>query len=156
MDEIAGELRNFLEYWFAGFEQGLEALDPQAQGALLHACGRACAHSYTVPLFREAWQNSADLEQFLQRLSQGVLGAHLERLDAHTLKATYPSCGCDLVRLGLVKAPALCECSAANLSENLGQALGVPVNVTIESSILRGGNECVLIATLQAPLQEGG
>ncbi len=148
MDEIADELRNFLEYWFAGFEHGLEALDPQAQGALLHACGRACAHSYTVPLFRDAWQNSADLEQFLQRLSQGVLGAHLECLDAHTLKATYPSCGCDLVQLGLVKAPELCECSAANLSENLGQALGVPVSVTIESSILRGGSECVLIATL--------
>lgn len=149
MDEIAGELRNFLEYWFAGFEQGLEALEPPAQNALLHTCGRACAQSYTVPIFREAWQNSANLEQFLQRLSQGGLKARYERLDANALKAIYFSCGCDLVRLGLVKSPALCECSAANLSENLGQALGVPVSVVIEDSILRGGSACVLIATLK-------
>ncbi|MDX9955018.1 MAG: hypothetical protein RBT75_13020 [Anaerolineae bacterium] len=155
MDEIAGELRNFLEYWFAGFEQGLEALDAQGQRALLHSCGRACAQSYTTAIFRELWQNSADLEQFLQRLSQGGLKARYERLDADTLKATYFSCGCDLVRLGLVKSPALCECSAANLSENLEEALGAPVSVVIEDSILRGGSACVLIATLKDDIKVG-
>jgi len=153
MDEIAADLKNFLEYWFAGFEQGLEALEPRAQAALLHTCGRACAQSYTVPLFREAWQQSGeDLERFLQRLSQGGLKARYERLDATTLKATYFSCGCDLVRLGLVKSPALCECSAANLGENLEQALGMPVSVAIESSILRGGSECVFGVSMK---QEG-
>lgn len=154
MDEIAAELKNFLKYWFAGFEQGLEAMDSPAQAALLHTCGRACAQSYTAPLFREAWQQSGeDLEQFLLRLSHGGLKARYERLDADTLKVTYFSCGCDLVRLGLVKSPALCECSAANLGENLGQALGVPASVTIESSILRGGSECVFRVSMK---QEGG
>ncbi|OQB02388.1 MAG: hypothetical protein BWY25_00573 [Chloroflexi bacterium ADurb.Bin222] len=154
MDEIAAELKHFLEYWFAGFEQGLEALEPRAQAALLHMCGRACAQSYTVPLFREAWQQSGeDLECFLQRLSQGGLKARYERLDATTLKATYFSCDCDLVRLGLVKSPALCECSAANLGENLEQALGMPVSVAIEGSILRGGSECVFRVSLK---QEDG
>jgi len=53
------------------------------------------------------------------------------------------------VRLGLVKSPALCECSAANLRENLEQSLGLSVSVAVESSILRGGTHCVLMVTLE-------
>lgn len=153
MNEISSDLKNFLDYWFAGFTRGIEALDAPAQKKVLAECGKACGHSYTVHVFREARQNSADVESFLQNLSRRFPGSKYERMSAHTIKATYKTCGCDLVRLGLVTSPVLCECSAANLRENLQQALGISASVTVESSILRGGTQCILIVTTENEIE---
>jgi len=148
MDEIEKGLKEFLDYWYTGFMRGLESLDEISQRKVLAECGKACAQSYTVQVFRQANQNSTDLDSFLRNLSGKGSGSRYERIGPNTIKATYNNCGCDLVRLGLVKAPTLCECSAANLRENLRQSWGRAASVAIESSILRGGTQCVLIATL--------
>ena len=149
MDEIDKGLKEFFDYWFVGFSRGIETLDEPSQRKVLHECGKACAQSYTVQIFRQVKQNSANLESFLLNLSKGSSGSRYERIDSKTIKATYDNCGCDLVRLGLVKSPTLCECSAANLRENLEQSLGISASVAVESSILRGGTHCVLIATME-------
>jgi len=149
MDEIEKGLREFLDYWFAGFVRGIDSLDEPSQRKVLYECGKACAQSYTVQVFRDVKQNSVDIDSFLQNLSRRGSGSTYERIGSNMIKATYSQCGCDLVRLGLVKSPTLCECSAANLRENLQQSLGVSASVTVESSILRGGTHCVLIASLQ-------
>ncbi len=149
MDEIDKELRHFMEYWFEGLVQGLGEIDEPSQKRIMSACGKACADSYTAEVFREARQNSTDMDSFLRNLASRFPGGQYERVGDNLIKATYRRCGCDLVRLGWVNAPIFCECSAANLRENLEQALGVPVQVTIESSILRGGACCTLIAILQ-------
>lgn len=138
-----------MDYWFAGFIRGVEALDEPAQRKILHECGKACAQSYTVQKFREAKRRSADLDSFLRNLLPNDSGSRYERIADHTIKATYNTCGCDLVRLGLVKSLTLCECSVANLRENLEQSLGVPVSVAIETSILRGGTSCTFTVTLE-------
>ncbi len=109
---------------------------------------RLARDSYTVQIFRQVKEKSADLDAFLQNLSARGPGASYERTGPNTIKATYKNCGCDLVRLGLVKSPALCECSAANLRENLEQSWGRSASVEVESSILRGGTACVLRVTL--------
>ncbi len=149
MDEIEKGLKEFLDYWFTGFMRGMESLDEPSRRQVFRECGKACAQSYTVQVFREVRQNSEGLDSFLRNLSQKGSGSKYERVGTNTIKATYYTCGCDLVRLGLVKSPALCECSAANLRENLQQALGISVSVEVESSILRGGTSCVLIATME-------
>ncbi len=149
MDEIEKGLKEFLDYWFAGFVRGIDSLDEPSQRKVLYECGKACAQSYTVQVFRDVKQNSVDIDSFLQNLSRRGSGSTYERIGSNMIKATYNQCGCDLVRLGLVKSPTLCECSAANLRENLQQSLGVSASVTVESSILRGGTHCVLIASLQ-------
>ncbi len=150
MDEIEKGLKEFLDYWFAGFVRGIDALDESSQRTVLHACGKACAQSYTVQVFREVEKKSGDLDSFLQNLSRPGSGTKYERIGSNTIRATYSSCGCDLVRLGLVNSPTLCECSAANLRENLEQSLGISASVAVESSILRGGTHCVLIATIRS------
>lgn len=86
MDEIEKGLKEFLDYWFAGFMRGIESLDEPSQRKVLYECGKACAH---------------------------------------------------------------CECSAANLRENLQQSLGMSASVAVESSIHRGGTHCVLIVSLE-------
>jgi len=149
MDEMEKGLKEFMDYWFAGLLRGIEALDGPSQRKVLSECGKAYAQSYTVQVFREAKQNSVDLDSFLLNLSRKGSGSKYERIDSSTIKATYNKYGCDLVRLGLVKSPALCECSAANLRENLRQSLGKSASVAIESSILRGGSHCVLIVSLE-------
>ena len=149
MDESEKGFREFLGFWFLGFLRGMQTLDEPSRKKVLDECGRACAQSYTAQIFRETEQNSSGVDLFLKNLEQRFPGAHYERQSSSTIRATYDRCGCDLVRLGLVVSPDLCECSAANLRENLEQALGIPASVTIESSILRGGNHCVLIATLE-------
>jgi hypothetical protein len=149
MDVSEKGLKEFMEYWFAGFMRGMEALDQASQGNVLHECGKACAQSFTVPIFRALKQNSPDLDSFLQDLSQKIPGAKYERIGPNRIEATYNTCACDLVRLGLVQSPMLCECSAANLRENLEHSLGGSASVTIQSSILRGGTHCVLVAVFE-------
>jgi hypothetical protein len=148
MDEIEKGLKEFLDYWFAGFSRGIDEVDEASRRKILHACGAACAESYTAGVFREVKRNSPDLDSFLANLSARGSGSKYERLGDDTIRATYNACGCDLVRLGLMKSPMLCECSAANLAENLRQALEIPVSAAVETSILRGGRNCVLIAKL--------
>jgi hypothetical protein len=148
MDEIEKGLRDFLDYWFAGLMQGLDDLDESARKTILHRCGSACAKSYTVQVFREAKQTSTDMDSFLQNLAQRFPGAHYELADPNTIQVTYSQCGCDLVRLGWVKSPGFCECTVANLRENFQQALGVPVSVVLETSILRGDAHCALTVSL--------
>ncbi len=149
MAEIEKGLHEFLEYWFTGLLQGLETLDGPSQEAVLHECGKACARSYTAQVFCEARQDSADIDAFLQNLARRLPGASYERVRPNAIRVIYAQCGCDLVRLGLVTSPILCECSAANLRENFQQALGTPASVTIEASILRGGPQCVLMVSLE-------
>jgi hypothetical protein len=156
MEEIEKGLKEFFDYWFAGFMEGMAGLDDDSRRQVLSACGKACARSYTVQKFRDVWSHSRDLDSFLQNLSGQGSSSRYERLDTNAIQVTYYTCGCDLVRLGLVKSPVLCECSAANLQENLEQSLGRPVSVRIETSILRGGAQCVLMVTLGEALAAGG
>lgn len=136
------EQQDFLRYWFSGFINGLEQVEKPAQDTILRSCGQACAQSYTAQAFLDARQQSRDMDSFLKQLSQKFPEAMYTRLDEHTLAVTYSHCGCDLVRLGWVKAPILCRCSATNLQQNFQKALGIPVQVQIHSSILGGAEKC--------------
>jgi enoyl reductase-like protein len=149
MPEIEPDLRNFFAHWFAGLMRGIDEMDEPARRALLGRCGEACAASYTAGVFREARANSADMAAFLANLAQALAGAEYEWDGAKTIRVRYRQCGCDLVRLGLVASPALCECTVANLRANFQAALGAPVAVALETSILRGGVCCALTVSLE-------
>jgi hypothetical protein len=142
------ETKRFLTYWFSGFVNGLENVEESAREAILHACGRACAQSYTAAVFQEAREQSADMAGFLYSLGVKFPEASYEQLTATTIRVRYAHCACDLVTCGLVESPLLCECSAQNLQENFRSALNIPVSVTLESSILGGAAECAFLVSL--------
>jgi hypothetical protein len=148
MGEWEDGLKDFLEHWFSGWVNGLKGVNEQTQKTILGECGKACAHSYTVQLFQEARQNSANINSFLENLTARLPGARYERTGTNSINAIYNECGCDLVRLGLVKSPILCECSARNLRENLECSLGRVASIEIRSSILRGGTNCILAVSM--------
>ncbi len=134
-------------------DASIEELDEAARRGLWRRCGEACAASYTAEVFRWARQESADWPGFLANLARAFPGAQYTWDGADTLQVRYhAACGCDLVRLGLVTSPALCECTVANLSANLQAALDVPVTVALEGSLLRGDACC----SLRAPGGAGG
>ena len=141
-------VRHFLRYWFSGLVNGLRSVDESARKAILRECGKACAASYTAGIFEDARERSTDMGGFLAVLAAKFPGAAYERLDSSTIRVRYAHCACDLVRCGLVKSPLLCECSAYNLQENLERALGIPVSVTLLSSILEGAPQCAFKVSL--------
>jgi hypothetical protein len=153
MSEWDNEFRRFLTYWVSGFLDGLAKTDERARETILGECGKACARSYTAQVFQDARRQSTDMDAFFVYLADRFPGATYERTDARTMRVRYATCECDLVRHRLVTSPMLCACSAHNLRENLEQSLGVPVSVAIESSILRGGTHCLLVASFQGDVQ---
>ena len=142
---------NFLSYWFSGFAKGLEDMDAPSRTVMLRECGQACARSYTAQVFRECWQRAGgDMARFLAELATRFPGATYTQTADDTIQVRYGgACGCDLVRLGWVTSPALCECSVHNLQANLEAALERPVAVTLQSSPLRGGEACVFEVKLR-------
>lgn len=141
--------RHFLAHWFSGLMNGLESVDPSARQTILRECGKACAASYTAGVFEEAWRQSAGMEAFLAELAIQFPEATYEQPTPHTIRVRCDTCECDLVKRALVKSPLICECSAHNLRENLERALGTPVTVTVEGSILRGQTQCTWLVTLE-------
>lgn len=135
---------SFLSYWFDGLAKGLARLDAPSRTTLLRECGQACARSYTAQLFREAWERAGgDVSRFLAELATRFPASTYTLVDDGTVKVRYDACGCDLVQSGWVTSPVLCECSAHNLQANFEAALGKPVTVTLEASLLRGGEACL-------------
>jgi hypothetical protein len=143
------ELLHLMAHWFTGLFDGLEQIDPPSREILLRACGRGCAASFTARQFCEAWQESADLDGFLANLAARFPEARYECVGPRAIRARYVRCDCDLVTRGLVRTPLLCECSRYNLQTNFERALGTPVVVTPEASILGGDSWCSFIVTFE-------
>lgn len=138
----------FFRFWFTGWQHGLTELDDEHRNTVLKQCAKACAHSYTVSLFQDARASGSDMNSFVNSLQRLIPHATYELKNKNQIRVTYDKCGCDLVTMGLVNSPLLCQCSAYNLQENLEQSLRHPVSVQLISSILRGDQQCVLLAKL--------
>ena len=156
MSEWDEGISHFLKHWFSGWVRGLEIVDEPARRAILRACGKACAASYTTGVFQDARERSADMAGFLTLLAAKFPEATYEQLTPTTIQVRYSRCACDLVQCGLVQSPLLCDCSAYNLQENFERAWGIPVRATLERSILAGAPECALLVSLASPPEEVG
>lgn len=142
------EQEHFLKHWVGGVFAGIEDLDNAAQERFFTACGQACGDSYTVRIFREAQAESSSLESFLTRLGEKFPEASYRLFDDGQIEVTYHACGCDLVRLGWVKTPLLCQCSLRNLAYNFSQALSREVRVECKQSILMGDDFCKFFVSI--------
>lgn len=152
MSNSTAKERDFLHSWFEGFSEGLGRLSESHRGTILGECGKACARSYTAGVFQEEWERSGDIDRFLTNLAQRFPEASYCRIDEDKIEVRYLKCACDLVAGGYIDTPHFCQCSAANLKANFESSLKQRVDVKIESSILGGAGQCVLIAYLKGDL----
>jgi hypothetical protein len=147
MPERDEGIGRFLTYWFSGLKDGLESVDEAARNAILRECGRACAESYTVQVFQDAREQSTDMAAFLALLTAKFPEATYEPLASGSIRVRYAHCACDLVTRGLVRSSLICGCSAYSLQENFERAWGIPVRVSLESSILEGAQQCEFLVS---------
>jgi predicted ArsR family transcriptional regulator len=128
--------------WIATLIDGLnEHVDEKTRAAILEQCGRRCQSPAFIKKARDIYQKSENTNDFLQKL-QGVY-KHLH-IDGNKVYVVYPKCYCSQVN----KVPkgklsgTYCNCSRGWAKALFEGALGRPVEVTMEKSIINGDDQC--------------
>ena len=138
MDEI------FFRQWLQGFENGLDAMDAEAQSCLLRQCARKCADTGVLQAYKELHKAvQGDRNAFYTKMGE-LGGVHGEVIvPDREYNVYFPKCSCDLHTAGGVNTPKLCECSRQSViyvGENIWK--GESFRVEQVETILSGAREC--------------
>jgi predicted ArsR family transcriptional regulator len=130
------------ERWIATLMDGLSKnVDEETLAMVLEQCGRQCQSQSLVKKARSIYQRSGNVEDFLQKLGQVYKHLHKEGGKVYII---YPRCYCSQVN----KIPKgrlsgiYCNCSRGWAKALLEGALGRPVEVIMEKSIINGDDQC--------------
>ena len=130
------------ERWIACLMNGLEEyVDEEIIAKILERCGRQCQSESFVKKARKIYQKSEGVDDFLDKLERAY--SHLHR-EGDNVYITYPKCYCSQVN----KMPAgvlsgvYCNCSRGWIKELFEGALGRPIEVIREESIINGDTQC--------------
>ncbi len=121
-----------------------ELLDEATKERLLESCGRACAIHYGSSEMAQSIAKSADqIDQHLDQVNQKIPWCGKWVRDKDTITCVCESCGCPLVREGLVAlSPIFCNCSRGYVKAVFEVILGGPVTVELKQAIGRGDPMC--------------
>ncbi len=145
MDE---NLVTFLKDWFSGLMKGIEKLNDETWPKILEMTGRACAQVHSGDIFKESWNNTRNLDAFVERINHLNNEKIYQKISETTIKVSYSECKCPLVISGLIESPIICECSPNWLMENFENIFGNNVTVTTKQTILRGSKSCEFLVSL--------
>jgi predicted hydrocarbon binding protein len=130
------------EKWITTLINGLENnMDEKLLSKILEQCGRQCQSQNFVKKARDIYQNSKNTDEFLEKLGRTYKHLHKEGKNVYII---YPRCYCSQVN----KIPkgklsgTYCNCSRGWAKALFEGALGRPVEVIKEKSIISGDNEC--------------
>jgi predicted hydrocarbon binding protein len=131
-----------MERWIIQLMAGLdEHVDRESRARVLQQCGRQCQSQSFVKKARDIYEKLKDVDQFLDEFGKVYKHLHREGDDVYIV---YPKCYCSFVN----KIPAgklsatYCNCSRGWAKELFEGALGRPVEVIMEKSIVKGNEEC--------------
>jgi predicted ArsR family transcriptional regulator len=130
------------EKWLCNLIGGLEkTVDEDALKAVLEGCGRKCQSQSTIQKARTIYERTKDIDTFLTEF--GATYKHLHREKDGTY-LVYPKCYCTRVnKIAQGQMPAIyCNCSIGWAKALFEGALGRPVEVKLEKSIMSGNDEC--------------
>ena len=130
------------EKWLCNLIGGLEkSIDEDALKAALEDCGRKCQSQSTIKKAKAIYERTKDIDTFLTEF--GMTYKHLHR-EKDGIYLVYPKCYCTRVnRIPQGQMPAIfCNCSIGWAKALFEGALGRPIDVTLEKSILAGNDEC--------------
>lgn len=130
------------EKWITTLIDGLEKnVDAKTLAMILEQCGRQCQSQGFIKKAERIYKKSKNLDDFLEKL--GRIYKHLHR-EGEKVYIVYPRCYCSQVN----KIPkgklsgTYCNCSRGWAKALFEGALGRPVEVIMEKSIINGDNEC--------------
>lgn len=137
------------EKWITTLIDGLNKnVDEKTLAIILEQCGRQCQSQSFIKKARTIYQKSKNIDEFLDKFGQ--IYKHLHRED-NEVYLVYPRCYCSQVN----KIPKgtlsgkYCNCSRGWAKALFEAALGRPVEVIMEKSIINGDNECRFRIVLQ-------
>jgi len=130
------------EKWIAWIIAALdEHVDEETKAKILEQCGRQCQSESFVRKARKIYEKSENVEEFLNRFGQVYENLHREGDEVYII---HPKCYCPNVNKippGKLSA-TYCNCSRGWAKELLKGALGSPVEVVMEKSIVNGDEQC--------------
>jgi len=130
-----------LHSWIKTLMESLDsAVDEEVLVRVLENCGRNCIPSSFVEKVKELRNDSEDLDDFLDKLSE--VWPHLER-EGDEIYAVYDKCYCPLVEDFSNKlSRSFCYCSIGWTKELFESALGRYVKVEFLKSVKQGDSFC--------------
>jgi predicted ArsR family transcriptional regulator len=130
------------EKWITNLIDGLnENVDEKTIAKILEQCGRQCQSQSFITKAKEIYKKSKNADDFLEKL--GRVYKHLHR-EGDKVYLMYPKCYCSQVN----KIPkgklsgTYCNCSRGWAKALFEGAIGRPVEVIMEKSIINGDNQC--------------
>ncbi|MFX0087491.1 MAG: hypothetical protein ACFFAU_17710 [Candidatus Hodarchaeota archaeon] len=138
----------FLKEWFSGLIKGIEKYDDGTWPKILEMTGHACAQVHSGDLFKETWNKTKNLDDFIITMNQHMNEEVYKRFDDTTLTVSYSKCKCPLVVSGLIDSPIICQCSPNWLIENFENILDRSISVIAKDTILRGSRTCEFIISI--------
>ncbi|UCG45506.1 MAG: hypothetical protein JSV58_01630 [Candidatus Bathyarchaeota archaeon] len=130
------------ERWIACLMAGLEEyVDEETIAKILEPCGRQCQSDSFVKKARSIYRKSKSVDEFLDKL--GKVYSHLHR-EGNNVYIVYPKCYCSQVNK--IPTGALsgvyCNCSRGWIKALFEGAIGRPIDVRLEGSIVNGDTQC--------------
>jgi len=130
------------ERWIAWVIAGLdECVDEETKAKILERCGRQCQSENFINKARKIYEKTESIDEFLEKLGQIYKNLHREGDQVYII---YPKCYCPNVNKippGKLSA-TYCNCSRGWAKALFEGALGKPVEVIMEKSIVKGDNQC--------------
>lgn len=136
------EMSKRVERWIACLMAGLdEYVDEETRAKLLEQCGRQCISQSFIKKAQGIYQKSENIDEFLNKF--GKVYKHLHR-EGDKVYVVYPKCYCSFVgKIPRGKLSATyCNCSRGWAKALFEGALGKPVDVIMEESIVKGDKQC--------------
>jgi len=131
-----------MEKWITCLIAGLDGhVDEEARAKVLEQCGRQCQSESFIKKARNIYQKSENVDDFLDKFGQ--VYKHLHR-EGDSVYIIYPKCYCSFVNkipVGKLSA-TYCNCSRGWAKALFEGALGRPVEVVMEESIVKGDKQC--------------
>ena len=128
--------------WIATLVGGLdEHVDKKTRAMILERCGRQCQSKVFINKAKGIYKKSRNVYEFIEKLGQ--IYKHLHREGDKTY-IIYPRCYCSQVN----KMPkgklswTYCNCSRGWAKALFEGAMGRPVDVVLEKSIINGDGQC--------------
>jgi predicted hydrocarbon binding protein len=130
------------EKWITCLVNGLnEHVDEKTRAMILEQCGRQCQSPAFINKAKSIYEKSKNIDEFLEKFGQVYKHLHKEGEKVYII---YPRCYCFQVN----KIPkgklsgTYCNCSRGWAKALFEGALGRPVEVLMEKSIINGDNQC--------------
>ena len=136
------EMAGRTEKWIATLMNGLEEnVDEKVTSKILEQCGRQCQSQSLIKKAKDIYRNSKTTDEFLEKFGRTYKHLHKE---GDQIYIVYPRCYCTQVnKIPKGKLSGIyCNCSRGWAKALFEGALGKPVEVVKEKSIIGGDNEC--------------